>query len=228
MFRRLPVLIVVLLAVVVLPSALVLRARAAAAAAQPVLLVAAPTLTAPTLSAPAAAAALKPLRYDIDPVHSSMVFKVRHKDLANFYGRFNELSGHFVLDEQDAAGSSVEVTVPAESVDSNNEKRDQHLRGPDFFSAKEFPEIVFKSTKVTKVDDTHYDVQGDLTLRGVTKSVLAKAERTGAARDDKGNSFIGFEVTFTIQRSEFDVSYGPGSLGEDVHVIVSLEARAKG
>jgi polyisoprenoid-binding protein YceI len=90
--------------------------------------------------------------FKIDPVHSSVIFSIKHLGVTDFYGRFNDVSGTVVFDKADPSKSSVEVTVPVESVDTKNEKRDQHLKSPDFFNAKQFPMIIFKSEVETSGD----------------------------------------------------------------------------
>src|ERR1700752_921995 len=86
--------------------------------------------------------------FKIDPVHSSIIFSIKHLGVSDFYGRFNDLSGQVALDKADPSKSSVEITIPVESVDTKYPKRDQHLKSPDFFNAKQFPVIVFKSKSV--------------------------------------------------------------------------------
>lgn len=162
--------------------------------------------------------------YNVDPVHSSVVFKVLHQGVAPFYGRFNEVSGTFLIDPENVSHSSINVTIPAASVDTHNKGRDEHLRKPDFFSAAEFPTITFKSTSFTKTGDKTYDVAGDLTMRGTTRPVTAKLTYGGTAKGMRGGEVSGFEATATIKRSEFGVSYMVGpSLGDDVTIILALE-----
>ena len=108
--------------------------------------------------------------YKVDPVHSSLIFSMKHFGVTDFYGRFKEISGTVTFDAADPSKSSVELTVPVESIDTQNEKRDQHLKSPDFFNAKQFPTITFKSTKVEGSGD-NYKISGDLTIHGVTKPI---------------------------------------------------------
>src|SRR5512143_3957946 len=109
--------------------------------------------------------------YKVDPVHSFVLFRVKHLNMGYIHGRFDDMAGSFDLDDENPAGSSVQMVVQAISVDTGTAKRDTDLRGPDFFNVAQFPTISFKSTAVKKVDDTHFEVTGDLTLHGVTKSV---------------------------------------------------------
>jgi polyisoprenoid-binding protein YceI len=123
---------------------------------------------------------------------------------------------------------SFDITIKAESVDTGVDKLDQHLRSPDFFAAKDFPTLTFKSTGATKTGDATYDLKGDLTIRGVTKPITAKLEFAGMADMGMGKR-AGFEAIFTIQRGDFGVNYmlDKGGLGKDVRVVVCLEGVAK-
>jgi len=157
----------------------------------------------------------------VDPVHSSVVFRVKHKDVANFYGVFKSVSGTFNLDQTDLAKSTIDVSVDAASVDTRNGGRDNHAKSADFLSVKEFPAITFKSTSVKKTGDKTMDVTGDLTFRGVTKPVTAKVTQTDGAGK-------GLEAMFTIKRSEFgNTSEAGKGLSDAVDLIVSLEAKGK-
>jgi polyisoprenoid-binding protein YceI len=157
--------------------------------------------------------------YKVDTAHSSVIFKVKHLETANFYGRIDDVSGSFDLRD----GGSVNVVIKTESVNSGNEKRDQHLRGPDFFSSKEFPEATFRSKSVRKTGDKTYEVAGDLTLHGVTRPLTVKIEETGAGKGRRGEALLGIETRFTIKRGEFGMNYMPGPLSDEVELIVALE-----
>jgi len=159
--------------------------------------------------------------HSIDPVHSSVLFKIKHKDTANFYGVFKEVSGTFAIDSADAAKSTLEVSVVSDSVDTRNGGRDKHVKSADFLSVKEFPAITFKSTSFKKTGDKTFDVTGDLTFRGATKPVTAKVTQT----DDKG---AGIEATFSLKRSDFGNSTMVGKgLSDEMDFIVSLEGGDK-
>lgn len=160
--------------------------------------------------------------FKIDPVHSSIVFSIRHLGVSDVYGRFNDLSGKVVLDNADSSKSSVEITIPVESVDTHNEKRDQHLKSPDFFNAKQFPVIVFKSKSVEGSGDT-YNVTGDLTLHGVTKPLMLEVKKVTQAKGMEGEIRGGGETRFTLKRSDFGMNFMQGPAGDEVSVIVSLE-----
>lgn len=159
--------------------------------------------------------------YQIDPVHSSIVFGVKHLGVAWFYGTFNEVKGSFTLDEKEPGKSTVEIEIPVASIDSRSEKRDGHLKSADFFSAAEFPTIRFKSTKVAKAKDG-YQVDGDLTMHGVTKPISFVATLVGTSQE-KGTR-TGFGVDTTIRRSEFGMSFMlPDGLGDEVRLLFGIE-----
>src|SRR5947209_1273931 len=143
----------------------------------------------PGLSSPAAAADT----YQLDPTHASVFFRVKHLGVSYCYGRFNDLAGSLVLDEQNPANNSLQVQVKADTVDTNNAKRDQHLKGPDFFNVREFPVISFKSRQVKPVSPQAYEVTGDLTLHGVTRTITVQLQRVGSGRDPRGGYRTGFE-----------------------------------
>jgi polyisoprenoid-binding protein YceI len=160
--------------------------------------------------------------FKIDPVHSSIIFSIKHLGVTDFYGRFNDLSGKVVLDKADPSKSSVEITIPVESVDTHYEKRDQHLKSPDFFNSKQFPVIVFKSKSMEASGDT-YKVTGDLTLHGVTKPLTLEVKNVTEAKGMEGEIRGGGETRFTFKRSDFGMNFMQGPLGDDVTVFVSLE-----
>ena len=162
--------------------------------------------------------------YTVDPVHSSVTFMISHVGISNIHGRFDDFSGKFTIDKDDPTKSSFELSMKVESVNTNNKMRDEHLRAPDFFNAKQFPTLTFQSTKVKKVEGG-YDVTGDLTLHGVTKPVtftLKGGDKT--VEFPKGKARIGFVTTLTLKRSEFDMKSMLEALGDEVHIIIGVEA----
>jgi polyisoprenoid-binding protein YceI len=162
--------------------------------------------------------------YQIDPVHSSLLFRVKHMDTAYVYGMFTSMKGTVVVDEANPARSSINIEVDANSVYTHNEQRDNHLRGPDFFNTRQFPTITFKSTQVRRINANTVQVRGDLTIRGVTRPITANVTLTGKGKNPQGKDIIGFETRFTIRRSEFGIRYGLPGLGNEVQVTLSIEA----
>ena len=170
--------------------------------------------------APAARAAET---YAVDPVHSSVSFMISHAGISDIHGRFNDFSGTFVINKDDPSKSTFALDIKVASVDTNNKLRDEHLRAPDYFNAKQFPSLSFKSTKV-KATDAGYEVTGDLTLHGVTKPVTLKLKGGHKVVEIRGTPKVGVTSSVTIKRSEFGMKTELGALGDDVHIIVGLEA----
>ena len=177
-----------------------------------------------TLATACAAAAAE--TYQTDAVHSSVVFRVKHMNTSHAWGRFNDLSGTFTLDEASPAAIALDFTVKADSIDTGNAKRDQHLKSPDFFSAVQYPTIAFKSTAVTK-SAKGYDVVGDLTLHGVTKAIKVTLSPVGKGKGPTGGEIAGIDATFTIKQSDFGMKKMVGPIGDDVWVNVSIEGVKK-
>ena len=176
-------------------------------------------LTGLAAAAPAEAAD----RYELDKTHSTVHFKVRHMSVSNFVGRFTGFDGRFTLDGD---SSKFSFTIKAGSVDSNSEQLDGHIKSPDFLSAKEFPNITFKSSKV-KANDKGYAVTGDLKIRGKSKSITAQINKVGEGMTRFGYKY-GLESTFTINRRDFGVNYGTAdAVGDDVTLIVNMEGNRK-
>ena len=174
----------------------------------------------------AGATAMAADTYAIDPVHSSVLFRILHMKTSFLYGRFNEISGAIVLDDANPAASSVQAEVKVDSVDTRVAARDTHLKSQSFFSAKEFPTITFKSTSVKKTGEGVYEVTGDMTLHGVTKPVTTTVNLTGQGKGPKG-PIAGFETLFKIKRSDFGMNFMPDMVGDEVSLTVSVEADQK-
>jgi polyisoprenoid-binding protein YceI len=160
--------------------------------------------------------------YKIDPVHSSVLFSIKHLGVTDFYGVFKEISGTVTIDRADPAKSTIDLAVPVESVDTRNPKRDQHLKSPDFFNAKQFPALSFKSKKVEGAGDL-YKVTGDFTLHGVTKAITIEFKKGGEGKGMEGEMRGGGEARFMIKRSDYGMTFMQGALGDEVNIIVSVE-----
>ena len=173
--------------------------------------------SAPTASTDGGATA-----YGIDDVHSSAMFRVQHAGAGQFWGRFNDISGTFTL-STDPAKMAFDISVAVESVDTNEPKLDGHLKSPDFFNAKEFPSMTFKSMSAKKMAGGMFEVTGDFTMHGVTKPITAMVEVTGESTMMGVRG--GAEATFTGKRSDFGMNYGveKGAVGDMVKVVVNLE-----
>lgn len=167
--------------------------------------------------------------YEIDAVHSSVLFRAKHMGVTYNYGRFNDFSGKITMPDTDVSKSTVEFQVKTESVDTGNAKRDQHLRSADFFNAKQFPVITFKSTKVAEKagQENVLEVTGDFNLHGVKKSITIDVEITGQKKSPQVGEIIGFHTTFSIKRSEYGMNFGLEGVNDDIQITVSVEAGKK-
>ncbi len=166
--------------------------------------------------------------YDIDPSHTELGFAVRHMAVSKVRGRFSTFSGTLVLAE-DPADSKASVTIDATSVDTRDENRDGHLKTNDFFDVENHPTWTFESTSI-KPDGADFKVDGDLTIRGVTKPVTLDVTLEGVVKDPYGNHRVGFSASTTINREDFGVAFGAvmeaGGLvvAKKVDIQIELEA----
>lgn len=165
--------------------------------------------------------------YKVDAGHSGVNFTIRHF-VTNTPGRFKDFDGTIKHDKQNPAASSVEFTVKTTSIDTDNDDRDNHLRGEDFFEVAKFPTMTFVSKKVAAKDANTLEVTGDLTIKGVTKSVTIPVQVLGTAKTPNGEK-AGFETTFTVNRKDYGINWNRvmdsgAVLGDDVKVTISIEA----
>ena len=168
--------------------------------------------------------------WTIDPAHSSAQFSVRHMMVSTVRGEFTRLSGTVELDEKDVTRSSVEATIDATTIDTRNERRDNHLKSADFFDVANHPTITFKSAKVDKASDGRLKVTGDLTIRGITRPVVLDVEALSpVVRDPQGNLRSGTSATTRINRKDFGVSWSANLDGgglvvsDDVNITIDIE-----
>jgi polyisoprenoid-binding protein YceI len=182
------------------------------------------------LAAPSAAFAAE---YVIDSAHSGASFSVKHLMVSNVRGTFANITGTVNYDEKDVTKSTVEATIDAKTIDTDEPKRDEHLRSPDFFDTEKFPTITFKSTKVEKAGE-NLKVTGNLTLHGVTKPVVLDVEgMTQEVKDPWGNSKRGASATTKINRKDFGLTWnkaleaGGVAVGDDVKITIDLELNKK-
>jgi len=167
----------------------------------------------------------------IDKAHSEVGFQVRHL-VTRVRGRFAEFEGRIQFDQTNPAGSSVAVTIQASSVDTNEPKRDAHLRSADFFSVDEYPKLTFTSRSVKAKGGDSFEVAGDLAIRGITKPVALRTTFLGVAKDPWGNERIGFEAEVELNRKDFGLMWnatletGGFLVGDEVKVALSVQAVA--
>jgi polyisoprenoid-binding protein YceI len=168
--------------------------------------------------------------WNIDPVHSAAEFKIRHLMISNVKGSFPKLSGVLTLDEANPANSSVEASIEVASIETRDAQRDAHLKSADFFDAEKFPAMTFKSTRVNQTGAEEGTVEGDLTIRDVTKTVTFNVEGpTPPAKDPWGNARVGISATTKISRKEFGLTWsapvetGGVLIGDEVTITLEVE-----
>jgi polyisoprenoid-binding protein YceI len=161
--------------------------------------------------------------YKADPVHSFTVFSVRHVNTGYVWGRFNDPGGTFTLDEADPTKGSFTIEIAAANVDTHNEKRDAHLKSPDFFNAKQYPMITFASTSVKKGTGNILEVAGNLQMHGVTRTITIPVELTGKGQFPPGVKRAGLQAAFTVKLSDFEIKGLPGAVADEIKVIVAIE-----
>ena len=169
-----------------------------------------------------------PVVFQVDEVHSFVLFKVSHLGFSNTYGRFIKVSGTIEMDEKNIEKSKVTIKIPVSSLHTHNAKRDKHLRGPDFFNAKQFPEITFVSRILVK-KGKKYKLTGTLNLRGQSKEIVGELELMRMGKDPWGTIRTGGEARFIINRKDFKMDYmtGNNGIGEEVEIIASIEGIKK-
>lgn len=169
------------------------------------------------------------MTWKMDLSHSTIAFAVRHMMISTVRGEFKRFSGTVNFDEAEPTRSSVEVEIDASSIDTNDPKRDQHLRSPDFLDTEKYPTITFKSKRIDLIDARRARIVGDLTIRGVTREVTLDTEYAGIAMSPWGKQVAGFSAQATINRKAFGLSWnqaleaGGVLVGEEVKVFIELE-----
>ncbi len=168
--------------------------------------------------------------WKLDPAHTQVEFAVKHMMITTVKGRFTDVEGTIVTDEEDPTASSVEVTIDAASIDTRVEDRDNHLRSADFLDVENHPELTFRSTEVEQVGDNEYRMKGDLTIRGVTRPVELHVEEEGRGRDPWGGTRAGFTATTEISRKEWGLTWnqtletGGVLVADKVRISISAQA----
>lgn len=162
--------------------------------------------------------------FEVDSVHSMIVFRIKHMGVSYTYGMIHQPEGSYTLDFDNPENSSLEVTAKVENIDTGHDGRDKHLRSPDFFASRQFPEISFVATSFEKTGEGEMLVRGDLTLLGKTNPVETHLTWVGQATGERGTK-SGFEAEFKIKRSEFGMSkyLEQDALGDEVTLYVTIE-----
>jgi polyisoprenoid-binding protein YceI len=180
------------------------------------------TCTAASLASLPARAAEE---YSVDPMHTAVTFRISHLGLSWVYGRFNDVNGGFSIDK-DGPNNAFALKINTESIDTGNKKRDEHLRSPDFLNVKQYPVISFQSTSIKPIEDG-YEVTGDLTFHGATKSISFPLKGGRTAEFPKGVQRIGYSTELTLKRSDFGMDKMLEAIGDAVHIAISFEGTRK-
>ena len=163
--------------------------------------------------------------WNVDPMHSSFNFNIKHMGISFVQGRFDKFDGHIVTSSADLTNAKFDFTVSTNSINTAVEMRDNHLKSADFFDAEKFPEMKFVSTSIKKVKGSTYQLKGNLTIKDVTKPITVTAKYGGKTKDQQGNEKIGFQTIFKINRLDYNVNYDPtgGAVGKNVDISVYVE-----
>jgi polyisoprenoid-binding protein YceI len=167
--------------------------------------------------------------WNIDRAHSSVTFEVLYMTITDVSGKFHTFSGQVLSDQEDFSDARIEFSIDVGSINTENERRDNHLRSPDFFDAGKYPEITFKSNSFNKTEGRNYILIGDLTMHGVTKEISLNALFNGTARDFRGNTRAGFKVTGSLNREDFGLTWNrtleSGNLlvDDEVRIICQIQ-----
>jgi polyisoprenoid-binding protein YceI len=178
----------------------------------------------------AAAAPVAMTPFTIDASHSTVMFRVKHLGISTVTGRFGKFSGGFQMDPANGQVANATLTIETASVNTDNERRDGHLRSADFFAADSFPQITFTSTRITKQSGIKYKVEGNLTMRGVTRPVTLDAE-LGGPRNTPQGWVAAANLSGTVKRKEFGlmwdrVTEGVAVVSDDITLMIEVEAKS--
>ena len=171
--------------------------------------------------------------WSIDPMHSDVQFKIKHLVISTVTGSFKKFSGEATTEGENFDNAVINFSIDAESVDTNQEMRDGHLKNADFFDVEKYPAITFKSTSFKKTSGEDYKLMGNLTIKDITKPVELDVEYGGTEKDGYGNQKFGFEVTGKINRKDFGLTYnavteaGGLTIGEDVKLVANIQVAKK-
>jgi polyisoprenoid-binding protein YceI len=165
----------------------------------------------------------------LDPMHSELQFKIKHLMISNVSGAFKNFSAEVETEAEDFSTAKINLAAQMDSISTNNEQRDAHLRNSDFFEVEKYPELKFKSTKVEEVDNDTFVLHGELTIKEITKAVKLNVEFNGATKDPWGGERAGFVISGKINRTDWGVNFnsvletGGLMLGEEVKINSEIE-----
>ena len=170
-------------------------------------------------------------KWSFDKAHSKISFNVEHLVISEVTGQFGSFDGSVTASSEDFSDSDIEFSIDVASVDTDNDRRDGHLRSDDFFNAEKFPTITFKGKSLEKVDGNKYKLTGDLTIRDVTKEVVLDVKYGGTVKDPYGNTKAGFKITGNINRFDYNLKWnaalesGGLVVGENVEIVGNIELK---
>lgn len=168
-------------------------------------------------------------KWVIDPTHSEVQFKVKHLVISTVSGFFKSFEGSLETESEDFDDAKINFSLDIDSIDTNQSQRDGHLKSADFFDAEKYPKITFSSTSFKKTGEGEYELAGDLEIKGITKPVTLAVEYGGTTNDFYGNTKAGFEVTGTINRKDFGLTWdgvtdaGSIVLGSDIKLLINIQ-----
>lgn len=168
-------------------------------------------------------------QWKLDPFHSSVNFNISHSGISFVNGVFLDYSGNLTTDGEALNNAKIDFTVKVESINTNVEQRDNHLRSDDFFDVEKFPTMTFKNTKILATGKpNHYLLYGKLTIKGVTKDVIFDVHYGGIAKSEQGEK-LGVKATTTINRFDYNIDYDPtaAGIGKDVNITIHLQFAKK-
>lgn len=169
------------------------------------------------------------MTWTIDPAHSEINFTVRHMMISNVRGQFENFSGTVEFDEVNRANSTVDVQIEAASINTNDPKRDGHLRSPDFLDADNFPFLTFRSTRVELINNDNAKIYGDLTIRGETRPIVLDAEYNGKVKSPWGSNSAGFSASGKINRNDWGLNWnvaletGGWLVADEIKIFLEME-----
>lgn len=168
-------------------------------------------------------------KWVVDAAHTTVGFTVRHMMFSKVRGSFSDIEGSLKGNPIELENAKIDFSIDVNSIHTNNEDRDNHLRSADFFDVENHPKMTFTSTNITKTGDTSYDLTGDMTIKGNTKPVTFKAEYEGTGKNPWGVDVVGFEVSGDISREEFGLTWsqvletGGVLVGDDIKIILDVQ-----
>lgn len=167
--------------------------------------------------------------FNIDTAHSKVQFKVKHLVITTVTGHFKKFEGSMISEKEDFSDAKINFTADVNSIDTNNEQRDGHLKSDDFFNAEKYPVLTFTSKELKKVSANTYKLIGDLTIRNITKSIELNVDYAGTAVDPWGNTKVGFEITGNVNRFNYDLKWnvlteaGSAMVSADIKLTLNIQ-----